>query len=99
LAAALLLLLLLDDPQAATASATASTTPTYPSNLVPRSLIPLLLHTVDPTGTARLVDAPNVIRYVFPQVFQILISVEGHRNSDGHESRGYQRAGRAPGPV
>ena len=46
-----LLLLLLDDPQAATASATASTTPTYPHDLVPRSLIPLLLHTVDPTGT------------------------------------------------
>ena len=53
LPAALLLVLLLDDPQAATASATASTTPTYPNDLVPRSLIPLLLHTVDPTGTAR----------------------------------------------
>lgn len=51
--AALPLLLLLDDPQAATANATASTTPTYPNDLVPRSLIPLLLHTVDPTGTAR----------------------------------------------
>jgi hypothetical protein len=48
--ALLLLLLLFDDPQAATASATASTTATYPNDLVPRSLIPLLLHTVDPTG-------------------------------------------------
>jgi hypothetical protein len=50
-AAALLLLLLLDDPQAVTASATARTTPTYPNDLVPRSLIALLLHTMDPTGT------------------------------------------------
>jgi hypothetical protein len=56
LAAALLvlLLLLLDDPHAATTRATATMTPTYASDLVPRKLIPLLLlHTVDPTGTAR----------------------------------------------
>jgi hypothetical protein len=52
---ALLLLLLPDDPQAATASAAATITPTYASDLVPGKLIPLLLlHTVGPTGTARL---------------------------------------------
>jgi hypothetical protein len=51
----LALLLLPDDPQAATASAAATITPTYASDLVPGKLIPLLLlHTVGPTGTARL---------------------------------------------
>src|SRR5579884_1405904 len=94
-----LLLLLPDDPHAATANTTAARTAKYPSDLVPRSLIPLLLHTVDPTGTGALVDAPTLIRYVFPQVFQILISVEGHRNTGGHNSRGERVAHRPAGPA
>jgi hypothetical protein len=51
---ALLVELLLEDPHAATISATATMTPTYASHLVPRKLIPLLLHTVDPTALVRM---------------------------------------------
>ncbi len=48
-----LLVLLLDEPQPAATSATAAMTPTHASDLVPRKLIPLLLHMVEPAGTAR----------------------------------------------
>jgi hypothetical protein len=48
-----LVVLLDDEPQAATARTTAAITPTYANFLVPRKLILLLLHMVDPTGTAR----------------------------------------------
>ena len=55
-----LLLLLLDEPQAAATSATATMTPTHATDLVPRKLIPLLLHMVETSWNTRL-DAPNVI--------------------------------------
>ena len=59
------LLLLLDDdddePQPAATSATTAMTPTQAGNLVPRNLIPLLLHMVGPAGTGTHFDAPNVI--------------------------------------
>jgi hypothetical protein len=42
-----LLLLFDDEPQPAATSATAAITPTHASDLVPRKLIPLLLHMVD----------------------------------------------------
>ena len=47
------LLLLDDEPQPAAISATAAMTPTHASDLVPRKLIPLLLHMVDQLVPAR----------------------------------------------
>jgi hypothetical protein len=55
-----LLLLLLDEPQPAATSATAAMTPTHAIDLVPRKVIPLLLHMVETSWNARL-DAPDVI--------------------------------------
>src|SRR5580704_17379741 len=48
-----LLLLFDDEPQPAATSATAAITPTHASDLVPRKLIPLLLHMVEPSERAR----------------------------------------------
>jgi hypothetical protein len=36
---------------------------------------------VEPAGTGAYFDAPNVIKYVFPQVFQILKSGDGRCNT------------------
>ena len=47
------LVLLDDEPQPAATSAAAAITPTHASDLVPRNLIPLLLHMVEPKGRAR----------------------------------------------
>jgi hypothetical protein len=58
---ALVLLLLDDDPQPAATSATVAITPTHASDLVPRKLIPLLLHMGEPPGTRTFHDARNVI--------------------------------------
>ena len=52
-------------------------TPTYASDLVPRKLIPLLLRSGGPDWDSASLDARNLIRYVFPQVFQILSCGEG----------------------